>query len=257
MKLELVVQLLSRAAYSKEYNYQEMKPTPGGNSACIPELGIDWGAEVVDADAPGGAATVETPGAPPELRITNESFPERATTFTYDIGSRVTPYPGGPVAFCWAMSLDESIDGLIPLFEEVLAMGGGMAVIGKGSEDSPAVDELVTELLSNEFGVTKSRGAKFQFPVSFGQFRLLVLAKPALMHLLAKLDISISRLAKGLGRSMVRLDMVESLLPSFTVQDGPPTATVASRAATDNTSTQDTIPGQAFSSSPFAASITS
>lgn len=77
-------------------------------------------------------------------------FPERATTFTYDIGSRVTPYPGGPVAFCWAMSLDESIDGLIPLFEEVLAMGGGMAVIGKGSEDSPAVDELVTEVCGVE-----------------------------------------------------------------------------------------------------------
>lgn len=41
------------------------RPTPGGNSASIPEPGIDWGAEVVevvDADAPGGAATVKTPG---------------------------------------------------------------------------------------------------------------------------------------------------------------------------------------------------
>nr|GLL41090.1 protein ROOT PRIMORDIUM DEFECTIVE 1-like [Ipomoea trifida] len=75
--------------------------------------------------------------------------------------------------------------------------------------------------------------------------------------LLAKLDISVSRLAKGLGRSTVRLAMVESLLPNFTVQDGPPAATVASRAATDNTSAQDTIPGQAFSNSRFAASITS
>nr|GMD12453.1 hypothetical protein Ccrd_000414 [Ipomoea batatas] len=71
------------------------------------------------------------------------------------------------------------------------------------------------------------------------------------------LDISLSRLSKGLGRSMVRLAIVESLLPSFTVQDGPPTAAVASRAATDNTSAQDTIPGQAFSNSGFAASITS
>lgn len=62
----------------------------------------------------------------------------------------MTPYPGGPVAFCWAMSPDESIDELIPLFEGVLAMEGGTAVVGKGSEDSPAVDELVTEVCGVE-----------------------------------------------------------------------------------------------------------
>jgi hypothetical protein len=42
----------------------------------------------------------------------------------------------------------------------------------------------------------------------------------------AKLEISLSRLSAAVGSSLwasVKLAVVESLLPSFTVQDGPPT----------------------------------
>lgn len=48
----------------------------------------------------------------------------------------------------------------------------------------------------------------------------------ALRPLLANLDMSVSRSAKNDGRSLNASDglaVVESLLPSFTAQEGPPT----------------------------------
>jgi hypothetical protein len=82
----------------------------------------------------------------------------------------------------------------------------------------------------------------------------------ALRPLLLKRDISLSRLSVKRGRSLSakdKLAVVESLLPSFTFQDGPPTATDASRAATARISAQDTTPGHIFSTAAFALSMTS
>lgn len=75
-----------------------------------------------------------------------------------------------------------------------------------------------------------------------------------------KVDISMSRLSLKLGRLLSardRVAVVESLLPSFTVHEGPPTAADASLAATARISAQETTPGHMFSTALFAASMTS
>ncbi|KVH97468.1 hypothetical protein Ccrd_000414 [Cynara cardunculus var. scolymus] len=68
----------------------------------------------------------------------------------------------------------------------------------------------------------------------------------ALSPLSSNVLISESREALKLGRlvsARARLAVVESLLPSFTDHDGPPTISDASRAATVSISAQETTPG--------------
>lgn len=55
----------------------------------------------------------------------------------------------------------------------------------------------------------------------------------------------------------LKLAVSESLLPTATVQLGPPNATVPSRAATDRISAQETTPGHAVSKVDLMESMTS
>lgn len=53
------------------------------------------------------------------------------------------------------------------------------------------------------------------------------------------------------------LAVLESLLPSFTSQLGPPSKTTESRAVMASISAQETAPGQAFSTADLMLSMTS